>query len=514
MNDDTFEELCTLTADLIESNFEKNKTKMDAISGQISEKIAGIDMKDFLHGLSIALGNDIQMFLLSFSALYYATSEEACLGYIESELAKGKLDILRTCAIAFQTRSNYFRRGINKEYKKDRELNDIVAKQYFNGLNVQIPMIHYADRDHKLIVISTYMLLGETHAPTRWVITAVKYLQELGYEVMVVIEGYPFDIELIAQYWVGVMSIPNKIFPDGYFRVKMLGIEVPCYQVNTYEDDRDKLTSFFGDIYSMRPELVWKIGGMYCFDKIFESMTTYVTLACGRGYETGTGHLMLKCLETESDGEVEDFLHSLGQETARMQFREADFDEETKWHNSSLRSDNGIGEDDFVIAVVGNRLDQELTDNFWDVLKCVVKNCEDVRILLIGGYEKVIDDELFDKVINMGFCEELEEGLKQIDLFVNPKRGGGGTSAKLSIKAGKPVVTLPECDVAYVVGEEFVCNDYGEMKELCIKYVDDETFYKQMSEQAKENYVRKYSFDMKEEVRKVVEKAIEIGKRQ
>ena len=515
MNDTTFDDLCTLTADIIDANFECDKDKMDTISRRISEKLsAGIEMKEFLRRLSIVLGPDIQMFLLSFSALYYVTSDVSCLEYIETELAKGGLDILRTCAIAFQTRSQYFHRGINKEYKKDRELNDFIAKRYFGGLNADIPMIPYEDRNHNLIVISTYMLLGEMHAPTRWVITAVKYLQELGYEVLVVIEGYPFDEGLISQYWVGAMALPNKVFPDGFFRLNMLGIEVLCYQVHTFEDDREKLISCFGQIYSMRPELVWKIGGMYCFDEIFASMTTYVTLACGRGYETGMGHLMLKCLETESDEEIEDYLHSLGQETARIQFREADFDEEAQGQSAGIRSDYGIGEGDFVIAVVGNRLDSELTDEFWDVLKSVVKNCEDVKILLIGGYEKRIDDELKDTVINMGFCEELEEGLKLIDLFVNPKRGGGGTGAKLSIKVGKPVVTLPECDVAYVVGDEFVCKDYEEMKQLCLRYIGDADFYRQMSEQAKKNYVSKYSFDMKEEVRKVIEKAIEIGKRQ
>ena len=71
-----------------------------------------------------------------------------------------------------------------------------------------------------------------------------------------------------------------------------------------------------------------------------------------------------------------------------------------------------------------------------------------------------------------------------LDLYLNPDRLGGGFSSAMALIAGLPVVTLPNCDVAYNVGEEFVVSDYEEMMQTIKRYVSDRKFYEQKVEQA------------------------------
>lgn len=74
-----------------------------------------------------------------------------------------------------------------------------------------------------------------------------------------------------------------------------------------------------------------------------------------------------------------------------------------------------------------------------------------------------------------------------LDLYINPERHGGGFSSAMALNAGIPVVTLPDCDVAYNAGEEFIVKDYGSMTEAVEKYANDKEFYNQKTAAANRN---------------------------
>lgn len=71
------------------------------------------------------------------------------------------------------------------------------------------------------------------------------------------------------------------------------------------------------------------------------------------------------------------------------------------------------------------------------------------------------------------------------DLYVNPKRSGGGSSASEALYKGIPVVTLPNGDVSIAAGSEFWVKDYPKMQDTIMKYVVDKKFYREMSGVAK-----------------------------
>jgi glycosyltransferase involved in cell wall biosynthesis len=150
------------------------------------------------------------------------------------------------------------------------------------------------------------------------------------------------------------------------------------------------------------------------------------------------------------------------------------------------RSQFQLSEEDFLIAFIGNRLSAELTEEFKTVLQQICLLDPKVKFLIIGsypGYLNYFSEPVFqDRIYNLGYQEELPEIIGIADLFLNPPRNGGGTSALISLYAGVPVVTLPDGDVAGNVGKDFICRDRQEMVATINRYLSDKEFYQRQKE--------------------------------
>ena len=72
------------------------------------------------------------------------------------------------------------------------------------------------------------------------------------------------------------------------------------------------------------------------------------------------------------------------------------------------------------------------------------------------------------------------------DLYVNPKRLGGGFSVIEAFAKGIPGVYVKEGDVYTAGGDDFAVDDYNEMTDTIIKYMEDKEFYKTQAKKAKE----------------------------
>lgn len=70
----------------------------------------------------------------------------------------------------------------------------------------------------------------------------------------------------------------------------------------------------------------------------------------------------------------------------------------------------------------------------------------------------------------LGFVKDLQNTMSIGDLYLNPPRTGGGTSATYAINNEIPVLTLPNCNVA-LRGEEFVCSSLEKFPEIIYKYI-------------------------------------------
>jgi len=125
------------------------------------------------------------------------------------------------------------------------------------------------------------------------------------------------------------------------------------------------------------------------------------------------------------------------------------------------REDFGLAPDDFAIAVVGVRLNDELhADN----ARMLARICAlDPRIVFViaGPLEQATRDFLCsvmpaDRLRFPGRVEDVPAMYAHINLYVNPRRVGGGASAVFAMAKGVPAFTLRHGHVADMIVQDFV----------------------------------------------------------
>lgn len=104
------------------------------------------------------------------------------------------------------------------------------------------------------------------------------------------------------------------------------------------------------------------------------------------------------------------------------------------------RNDVGVGIDDIVLTSVGNRLGTEITEDFIDGLCPIILNNPKVRWVAIGPLQDywvdTFNSVLGRQFIHIPYDHDLPSLMKNVDIFVNSFRAGGGMSAAIAIDAG------------------------------------------------------------------------------
>jgi protein containing a domain related to multimeric flavodoxin wrbA family len=154
-----------------------------------------------------------------------------------------------------------------------------------------------------------------------------------------------------------------------------------------------------------------------------------------------------------------------------------------------VRKDFGLPEDAFLLVVVGLRLTEEISDEFVAMLDSVLS--EKIQCVIMGKMvnyeERARQNEKFRKYVhNLGLQEDALAIYSLCDLYLNPIRLGGGTSAAESMSEGVPVLTTDLGDVALEVEDAYKVKDYEEMKQRIFELEADHKQWEKWSQAAKE----------------------------
>ncbi len=156
--------------------------------------------------------------------------------------------------------------------------------------------------------------------------------------------------------------------------------------------------------------------------------------------------------------------------------------------NSTLRSQKetytreqfGLPQDRKLLLVVGGRLDDEVDGEF---LKVMQKAVDQGGFVVFAGRFNSYDEKMEQNPVVaeassfLGFVDEILALAEICDIYVNPKRTGGGTSVIEAMAMGLPAVSLPGGDVALGAGEDFVVDTYPAMNDRIHRYMTDEKYY-------------------------------------
>jgi hypothetical protein len=162
------------------------------------------------------------------------------------------------------------------------------------------------------------------------------------------------------------------------------------------------------------------------------------------------------------------------------------------------REELHIPEDSFVMVMVGGRLTYEITEVF---MRFLMRFAPMGAFFVFAGKMEQYDvfcekiSGLRENSVFLGMVPDIFSVLEHCDLYVNPRRTGGGTSSVEAMCAGVPVVTYNMGDVPTNTGEEFIVRDEEEMAQTIKRYMEDKEFYKQKSEAAKKRAQRMLDTD-------------------
>ncbi len=446
--------------------------------------------------------DDIQLRIMIISAIYHATRNPECLTRIESLLTSDGLPYDIISGLWRCTAHERFRRGfLQMGYFDELNLINILKDRLQAMIDVPAVNVIPNERNSNRVVIITEQILPDSHAPSHMVYTLCDVLQnKLGYEVLLAVAAERsnsvaacadvfFDIYM-TNYNDNLWGLHDVTYRDD--------LTIRTLQFHVSADTLNEVRQAYDYIREFNPMYVWNVGDPHIFAELFRGITTLVSLPINAGLPVSNAPILVRYMR-HPEQEIEESALSRGQKVLDM-----------SWHTplgdikATDRKTLGISEDRFLIAVMGNRLDTEIDDDFINIMRKSISMNPCITYVIIGNC--TIDFSLSgieDNVQILGYRAEYLSDLKMCDICVNPRRrGGGGASA--AVRLGTPVITLDDCDVAGAIDDNaFVCDRYEDFPELIDRYVNDDEYMNQQSERCKMIHEYRESFDITDELKRV-----------
>lgn len=343
-------------------------------------------------------------------------------------------------------------------------------------------------RNKDLVFVFSGQIMGLGHAPTKTLLDRCYVLQKILHKKVYIVNTAMFmPVKGMAPFY---------DLQEGYYeselqswnQIRYKDEEFEFFQCENKMPDLDIMQQLLNKVRELKPYYLLHIGGNdICADLCgrlvpqITSSTVFsrVATSCGE-YQIVDKNL------TEDDVELLQILGVEPRNVKRTMFTFS-FKEQS---NKFTRADLGLPAGGFVLAVIGWRLDVEVTAEFLEMLCRVLEQKEEVCIAFIGKFESydrwMVQYPLLARhSCNLGMQPDVLAVLECCDLYVNPRRNGGGSSVSEALYKGVPAVTLPMGDVSVAAGEEFWVQDYEAMMQQIICYATEPSYYQIMQEKAR-----------------------------
>lgn len=351
---------------------------------------------------------------------------------------------------------------------------DKLYRLVFLKVKKALPNTHapYEGASNNLVIITTNQFLGGiNHAPTRRVLDyAYAIITGLGKAVMIVNSA---GLNYYKCHCLKDNS--NFSYEDDFNHIKQLNykeISIPFMQIDAKMPDLYCIKETLDDIYDLRPELVYDIGGSNLICDLCSEFVKTCSFPCSTNIPiTMSRYLLVGRKLQDSDSErlsrLEDYQQTI--ETV-VNYQLPEIDEIYK------RNDYNLSDSDFVFGIVGNRLDVEITDSFIELMNQLLFDL-DAHFLIIGDLQnpgRILKGVSMPERIHFtGEIPYAVAAMKLFDVYLNPYRNGGGRSSFEALAQGVPVITFAYGDVYHTCGDEFVVEDDEDFLETASRYMTD-----------------------------------------
>ena len=366
-----------------------------------------------------------------------------------------------------------------------KALYEKIYYDYKAQLENDLTPISSKERNKDTIAVFTIQFLSERHAPTRTTLERCYTLSKLLNKNIILINTREqlTSRGMLPLYMSTLGNVMDEYNEKKYYQYK--DCEIPYYQPDDNMPSVEGIKIIINKIKQLKPSFIFSIGNGSITADLCGNIVPEASIGVAFSLLPTTMATFSVIGKTLSELEWENYLKK---GYSRESIIESTFTFELLPKKMSFtRKEFGIPEDDFVLVTVGIRLDTEIDDTY---IKNIITTFKwGTHIVFAGYFERYASycekyPELKEHSTFIGYCNDILALMEICDLYVNPKRLGGGFSIIEAFHEGKPGVTIDYGDIATAAGKVFAVNNYQEMTETIKKYIEDQEFYQRMSEKA------------------------------
>ena len=336
-------------------------------------------------------------------------------------------------------------------------------------------------RTDNLVFVMVAGFLGENHPVSRSALErCYLLLKKMGKRVRLISAGESCTMQDAVPVYHSQVRNRAEAY-NGQSSYNYLGEEIACYQSALPADSLDGFRELAGYIAKEKPEYIIYVGEQSFAADMANRICPVIAISSTFSAIQNTKTEFLMTGRKVSEQERKKLYPHVIEIPFTFQLKE----QKQTYTRSMLQ----IPERRFTLAVVGMRLDADVTEQFLENIKTEVeRGC---YLVFIGRYEKYqlvcqAHPWLADNSTCLGVIDDVAGVLPVLDLYVNPFRLGGGYSVAEAFGAGIPAVSIDYGDVATAAGKDFCVETYEQMNQMIERYRMEPEFYAGMKEKARE----------------------------
>lgn len=380
--------------------------------------------------------------------------------------------------------------GLRKKNLQDQKqlLDQIykkLRKEYEEACWDLLTPILQEDRNPDLIYVITLQFIGLDHPPTRTALERIKVLNcDLNKKVKVINTCEPMtSLGKFPMYAAQTGSVNDGITGNRIYQYD--GFVFSFEQSPRDMPEIDEVRRMLQEIRADKPYMILVIGNGSMVADMASNVVPVVNIPVAfssvwirEGQYTAVGRHF-------SDEEKQQYF---GTTALPVNIIESTFSFQLKEQKAHYqRADLGLPEEQFLLLVVGTRLHNEVDDEFIiEMMPLLEQNAFFVFAGKFNNYEMYCDKyPVFGANSSyLGYQDDIMAVNELVDLYVNPRRLGGGYSIIETFSKGVPGVTLRNGDIAAAAGEAFCVDDYEQMRNVILQYMTNLSFYKEQAQKA------------------------------
>lgn len=406
--------------------------------------------------------------------------------------------------ILFQVRRFIFTREKNKQVSGlCSRLYDQIYYTYCEELKDEFVKIPKEERNEKLIIFFTSQFLTLNHGPTKTILDRSLALAKSGKLPFIIntcelgAEGgeLPFFNMYISSYIEQYEQYESIAYEDERFTFFQCGRNMPNIK---------SIRELIAIVKQLKPYCIFCCGGSIISD-LCSNVITSININTVPSALSDVRSTFQAIGRSVTDEDIE-WLCATGRRKDHI--IESAFTWSFKPQTTHYsRAAFNIPDDRKAGIVIGARLTEEVNKKFIDILSPAF---EDGLFLVFAGnltnYDQLCDEceGLRENSVYVGYISDILALCEICDLYINPKRKGGGGSVVEAMAKGLPFAALRYGDVGIAVGDMGL-EEYEDIGKEVRKLITDKAYYEEMSKKAYER--SKVLQDTRGQFMKILEEA-------